>query len=150
MKGCRHHPWRKLRDRYPHIDIEWDDSLPDGVTGFWDGANTIYLDPRLTQRAKRSTIEHETMHLERGFVPVNGVLLAREEAKVDELAARNLITIDMLIDALRWCRGVTGAELADEVWTDQHTVNVRLATLSAAERAQVCRALADCDWADPT
>ncbi|WFR74376.1 hypothetical protein P9209_14685 [Prescottella defluvii] len=56
---------------------------------------------------------------------------------MDELAARSLITIEALIDGLRWCRGVTDAELADEVWTDQHTLNVRLATLTPAERQQI-------------
>lgn len=147
MKGSRHHPWRKLREEYPHITVVWDDTLPDGVAGYWDGETTIYLDPRLTQRARRSTIEHETAHVDRGFVPTDAVLLAREEAVVDELAARNLITIEALIDALRWCRGVIGAELADEVWTDQHTLNVRLAALSPAERTRIESALAACDWA---
>ncbi|MFF0816591.1 hypothetical protein ACFYVR_15790 [Rhodococcus sp. NPDC003318] len=147
MKVCkRHHPWRKLRDHYPHIDIVWDDTLPDGVAGFWDGETTIYLDPRLTQAAKRSTLEHETQHVDRDFAPIDEVLLAREEALVDKLAARNLITIDALIDALRWCRGVAGAELVDEVWTDHHTLNVRLASLTPDERTQIESALTDCDW----
>ncbi|MFC9786474.1 hypothetical protein [Rhodococcus sp. NPDC127528] len=147
MKDCRrHHPWRTLRDQYPHIDIAWDDNLPDGVAGFWDGETTIFLDPRLTQRARRCALEHETTHVNRGFVPVDEVLRAREEGKVDEIAARNLISLDMLADALRWCRGVAGAELADEVWTDQHALNVRLAHLTPAERTQIESALADCDW----
>lgn len=146
MKDCKHHPWRKLRDDHPNIEIVWDDDLDEGVAGYWDGESTIYLDPRLTQSQKRSTLEHETTHIDRGFVPSDDVLLAREESKVDEIAARNLISIDSLIDALRWCRGVAGAELADEVWTDQHALNVRLATLNPAERAEIEAALTDCEW----
>lgn len=147
MKGSRsHHPWRKLRDDFAHIEIVWDDTLEDDVAGRWDGGSIIYLDPRLTQPAKRCTVEHETTHVERGFIPIDEVLLAREESLVDEIAARNLISIGSLVDALRWCRGVAGAELADEVWTDQHTLNVRLATLTPAERSQIETALTDCDW----
>lgn len=136
MTDCRHHPWRRLRDDHPHIDIVFA-PLPDDISGYWDGETTIYIDSRLTQSARRSTLEHETWHMRRGIVPTNSILLAREEAVVDELAARSLITIEALIDGLRWCRGVTGAELAEEVWTDQHTLNVRLATLTLAERRHI-------------
>lgn len=146
MKAFRHHPWRQLRDHYPHIDIVWDDTLPSGIAGFWDGETTIYLDPRLTQRSRRSALEHECAHVDRGFVPMDDVLLAREERAVDIIAARNLITVEQLIDALLWCRGMSGAELADEVWTDHHALNVRLAHLTPDERSQIEMALANCDW----
>ncbi|MGW2096079.1 hypothetical protein, partial [Promicromonospora sukumoe] len=95
---------------------------------------------------RRSVLAHECTHVERGIIPVDEVLLAREERAVDGIAARRLISIERLIDALRWCRGVTGAELADEVWTDQHTLAVRIANLTADERAQIDAALACCDW----
>lgn len=141
----RHHPWRVLRDRFPHITIDLDHEIPGDRAGVWIG-DTIYIDRRLTQAARRSTLEHEVCHVDRGFVPDDPVLIAREEAFVDELAARNLITLDALIAALRWCQGVASAELADEVWTDRHTLNVRLATLTRAERAVIEAELANCEW----
>lgn len=144
--SSHHHPWRHARDHHPHIDIVTHCHLPDGIAGYWDGASTIYLDRDLTQRSRRSVIAHECTHAERGVIPVDEVLAAREELAVDVIAARRLIGIDHLVDALRWCRGVTGAELADEVWTDQHALNIRLAHLTAAERTQIEAALADCDW----
>lgn len=140
MKDCRHHPWRVMRDDHPQITIDLEHELPGDMAGAWIG-DTIYIDRRLTQVGRRCTLEHERQHLERQIIPDHPVLAAREEARVDELAARNLITIDALIDALRWCQGVGGAELADEVWTDRHTLNVRLATLTPKERRQIARAL---------
>lgn len=146
MRGSRHHPWRNARDHHPAIEIITSCRLPDGVAGFWDGDTTIYLDRDLTQRSRRSALEHECTHAARGIIPIDAVLHAREEMAVDVIAARNLIRIEHLIDALRWCRGVSGAELADEVWTDQHTLNVRLASLTREEHAQIEAALANSDW----
>ncbi|WP_411815539.1 ImmA/IrrE family metallo-endopeptidase [Gordonia sp. SND2] len=140
------HPWRWLHDRHARIDIVWHE-LPGNRAGYWDGARTIVLDPRLTQAARRSTLAHELVHVERGIIPIEPTLIAREEAAVDEIAARQLITIDALVDALRWCQRCAGAALADEVWTDQHALNVRLATLTRDERAQIEAALADTEWA---
>ena len=142
----RFHPWRWLRDRHARIDIVWR-QLPGGRAGYWDGAHTIVLDPRLTQAGRRSALAHELVHVERDLIPTDAVLLAREEAAVDEIAARRLISLDALIDALRWCQCAPGAALADEVWTDQHALNVRLRTLTPTERVQIETALADCDWA---
>lgn len=143
MKACshgRHHPWHVMRDEHPHITIDLWHELPDGVAGAWIG-DTIYLDHRLTQVGRRCTLEHERIHLERQLIPDDPVLVAREEAVVDEIAARNLIPLDILIDGLRWCQGVAGVEMADEVWTDRHTLNVRLATLTADEQQQIRTAL---------
>lgn len=57
---------------------------------------------------------------------------ALEERAVQREASRRLITINALIDALRWSRDEY--ELAEELWTDVDTVRTRLANLSAAER----------------
>ncbi|AVL98926.1 hypothetical protein C6V83_00140 [Gordonia iterans] len=141
----RHHPWRALRDHLPHVDITWQ-RIAGAVCGYWDGANRIVMDPRATQAERRSTLAHEMAHIERGVIPLDPVLAAREEATVDEIAARALITLDQLVDALRWCRGAT-SECADEVWTDRHTLAVRMNTLTPAERNYITGRLADCDWA---
>lgn len=140
------HPWQWLRDHLPHVTVV-SHPLPDDLAGGWDGDGRIIIDSRLTQAARRSVLTHELVHIARGSVPDDPVLMAREEAMVDEIAARALIGLDTLIDALRWCRGVPSADMADEVWTDRHALLVRLATLTPAERATVAEALADCDWA---
>ena len=139
------HPWRYLRDRHARVDIVWQE-LPEGVSGYWDGRHTVVLDYRLTQPERRTTLSHELVHVERDIIPIDAVLLAREEALVDEISARRLIPLDRLVDALRWCQGAAGAALADEVWTDQHALNVRLATLTAAERTTIEAALSDIEW----
>ncbi|MFT3661961.1 MAG: ImmA/IrrE family metallo-endopeptidase [Gordonia sp. (in: high G+C Gram-positive bacteria)] len=138
-------PWRWLRDHHPRIDIVWC-FTDDGIAGGWDGDRHIVMDPRLLQAARRSVLAHELVHVERGVLPEQPVLIAREERTVDRIAARLLIPLDALIDAIRWCRGVAGMEMADEVWTDRHTLLARIETLTADERAHIDGALADTDW----
>ncbi len=145
MRASRHHPWRHARDHHPQIDII-SRRLPDGVAGFWDGGQRIYLSHLLTQRGRRSVLDHECAHVERGIIPINEVLAAREELAVDIIAARRLITVEQLIDALRWCRGVVGVEMAEEAWVDLHALRVRITHLTSDERARVVEALADTDW----
>lgn len=57
------------------------------------------------------------------------------EARVQEEAARLLIPIEMLLDALRWTSDPV--ELAAECWVDVRTLTVRLESLTLEERAQV-------------
>ena len=62
---------------------------------------------------------------------------------MSEIAARRLIPLDALADALRWARDLT--ELADELWVDEPTVRCRLDTLDPVEVADLHAALGD-DW----
>lgn len=113
--------------------------LPSGVRGFVDFATCmIHIEARLLQRERRDTFMHELVHLERG-APVAG-FEDREEHAVDAEAARRLIPLPALIDALRWTRDVT--ELAEELDCAEGSVEMRLATLTAADRAAVAAQLA--------
>lgn len=126
----RHHPWRALR-ALTGWTLHWADlGDPDllGVTDYQ--ARTITLASGMTQAQRRSTIAHEVAHVERGPVPAH--LEAREEVAVDVLAARRLITLEMLADGLRWARSVH--ELAEELWVDEAMVEVRLRHLHPSER----------------
>lgn len=106
----------------------------------FDGA-TIWLCSTLTQAERRSALTHELQHAERGIAAAP--YRAREEVIVDELAARKLIPLPGLIEVLRWTRDPY--QIADELWTDAHTVRVRLNTLDPIEVTEIEHAL-DGDW----
>src|SRR5687768_683832 len=123
-----HHPWRAFRALVDWT-LQWA-HLPEGVWGTTDfDDRTVTLAHGLNQAERRSTITHESIHAERG-APAAGYE-AREERVVDELAARRLITLDQLADALVWAYDVH--ELADELWVDVPTAETRLRTLTVAE-----------------
>ncbi|MHC9291990.1 ImmA/IrrE family metallo-endopeptidase [Mycobacterium sp. LTG2003] len=134
------HPWRTAAERYPHINIVCKHKLPRGIRGLLKG-DTIWLCKTLTQAERRSTLTHELLHVSRGVPPPP--LRAREERQVDELAARKLIPLHDLSRALRVSRDA--AELADELWVDRHTVQVRLSTLDPIETAELEHEFGD-EW----
>lgn len=88
--------------------------------------------PDQSQRQRRCTATHELVHAERGH---QGACDRRLERKVDEEAARRLIPLDALAEALLWC--VDEWELAEDLWVDQATVRVRLDTLAVWEQQYV-------------
>ena len=61
----------------------------------------------------------------------------REEAAVDEIAARRLIPIDDLVDALAWARWEVGAEAAGELWCDLAMLLARVQSLTPTERRYI-------------
>ena len=61
---------------------------------------TILLDIRLSRAEERCTLTHELVHAELG--PFPRWLTAREEAAVNAEAARRLIPLDALGEALAW------------------------------------------------
>jgi hypothetical protein len=75
------------------------------------------------------------VHRERGPVPHDPAAAAREERQVDEIAARRLITTEALVDGLRWTRQLD--DLAEHLWVDRPTLNVRMATLDPLEVAEL-------------
>lgn len=127
-----YHPWQHARRLGVTVALaEFDD--PD-LFGYWDSTvRTIYLARGLTQRQRRAVLAHEVEHASHDDRPLlDAALHARRERATDAVAARRLLPLDRLVEALRW----TGneRELADELWVDVHTVRVRLAGLSARER----------------
>lgn len=128
------HPWRHLRHHHPHLHVTTHQPLPPGLRAAWtlDG---IWLRPGLTQAERRCALTHEIIHLERGPVPAHPVLAAAEERVVADLAARRLIPLDSLAQALAWT--TTPHDLAEDLWVDTHTLTIRLRHLTAGERAAV-------------
>lgn len=137
------HPWRHLRHHHPHLEVRFAD-LPDGLLGYTDlSAGVIVLDRSLTQVERRCTVTHELEHVHRGPVPLDPALAAREEAIVDEIAARRLVSLRDLIEALLWSD--SEHEVADELWIDVPTLRTRVARLAEDERAAIEDRLAQTD-----
>ena len=132
------HPWRRLRDR-PEWLLEWG-MLPPGLMGSTcHRRRVITLDLRLSQAERRCTIAHELEHVERGPMPSDPILAAREEESIERAVARRLVTIRALGDALAWAR--TLDEAAEELWVDVATLEARLRSLHPAEHAYLNRRL---------
>lgn len=140
MGNTRWHPWRMLRDHHGDVDVSCRHRLPDRVMGLQLGRR-IWLARGLTQAERRCTLTHELVHRERGPVPVDPAAAAREEAIVDEISARRLITLPQLVEGLKWTR--QAHELADHLWVDRPTLQTRMATLDPLEVAQLEHHLED-------
>lgn len=59
---------------------------------------------------------------------------------VDEIAARRLIPLELLIDAIRWGQGTADEE---ELFVDPGMLLARVRTLTVAERAAIDEAIHD-------
>lgn len=90
---------------------------------------TILLDIKLSRIEERCTLAHELVHAERG--PFPRWATAREEAAVNAEAARRLIPLDALGEALAWSLHPTVA--AEELDVDPPTLEALLRNLAAAE-----------------
>lgn len=123
------HPWRRLR-KLAHIDLAWR-TLP-GKLGITNGNDLVVLDPRQSQTQRRCTIAHELAHIELGHT---GECTPVEEAQARALAARWLIRMEHLLEALAWTENLE--ELADELWVDLDTLMARLDGLTVEERRMI-------------
>lgn len=135
------HPWRMLRRR-PEITLEWHDG---GVAGWYHfGTQTISLRRGMSQAERRSTLRHELQHHFNG--PVLESLLVKEEIACELAAARDLICIRKLGEALAWTQDRD--QVADELWVDPGLLEVRVAHLHRAERAYLRQRLAHLEMED--
>ena len=90
---------------------------------------SILLDIRLSRAEERCTLTHELVHAERGEFPRWAT--TREEAAVNAEAARRLIPLDALGEALAW--SLHPAVAAEELDVDPSTLEALLRDLAAAE-----------------
>jgi hypothetical protein len=121
--------------------------MPDELMGCWDPAtSTIWLDDRLSAAERRSTLEHELVHAERGDGPcATEWHHAKQEASVDREAARRLIDVDDLVKALLRC--LDEREVAEYLNVDVDTVLTRLAYLTPGETRMVEQRMAEAEGA---
>ena len=123
-------PWHALTD-FDRARVVFDD-LPPRRRGEVDfGTQTITLERRLDPTTQRCTLAHELVHLERG--PVIMWCVPREERAVAAIAARRLVSIEALAEAMRWSQDERA--VAEELSVDVRTVRARLRCLDDAERA---------------
>lgn len=133
--GVHAHPWRQIAS-LPGVRVQVAE-LEDDCWGYYDpDQNVIWLDSRLSQAERRCTLVHEQIHAERGDEPCHsGWHEAKQERIVDRLAARRLIHLAAMADALAWAENEW--EIADVLWVDVATVRARLDDLSEYERAYI-------------
>lgn len=129
------HPWRYLRDQYPHWVVVWA-TLPGDLLGYTHHAvQLIVLNDHLLQAERRCTLAHELEHIARGPLPNDPVLAAREELDIERTIARQLIPERKLVDIAHWT--TNRIEAADELWVDVPTLEARLRSLEPDERARI-------------
>ena len=117
--------------------------LPVDVKGVCDfQAKRITLDVDLLEVEARCTLAHELLHAMRGPVPANPVLAAREERQVEQQAARRLIPLGALIEALKWSR--RPSEVAEALGVDEDMLGARVDGLEACELQTVEEAISAC------
>ncbi len=126
-----YHPWRRFRAAAAWTLCQAD--LPDHLHGltYWPTLSVV-LNERLTQTQRRCTICHELVHIERGPVPDDDWLAAREESTVEREVARRLIELQPLGEALAWSRHIS--EAADVLWVTEDVLRARLDCLQPSER----------------
>lgn len=91
------------------------------------------------QAEQRCTIAHEIEHIQRGPTPPDPAIRAREEVAIDRAVARRLIDIDALGEALAW--PLDPSEVADDLWVDRQTLEVRVHSLHPSEQVYLKRRL---------
>lgn len=112
--------------------------LPSG-RGWWEpDQRVLLLDKRQSRREMRCTVAHELEHIIRGdhdVSIVSPVLQARQEVAACSAAARRLIPLGRLVDALLWSQDE--GELAEELNVDEDTLRMRLITLTTEEHTLI-------------
>ncbi len=134
--ACRdhrgHHPWRHI-GLYPDWTIKFVGRLPDGRLGLTIHASkTILILAGLTQAQRRSTLCHEVGHMLRGPASVCRELY--EESLVERQAARLLLPSVRRVGHALAYHHADYKKTADDLWTDENLLNVRLSTLPPKDR----------------
>lgn len=139
----RYSPWAHVH-RLPDVLVVLDDL--EHADAYWEpDERVILLDRRLGQAERRCRLAHELAHLEAGdelcaHGPDAHRLGGRQERRADALAARRLIPLDDLADALAWALHV--GEVAEHLHVDGRTVRARLRSLTDAEKDYIERRIA--------
>ncbi len=107
MMPLRYSPWRDLASR-PHLHLLVAPTGDPDVWGYFEpDTSTVTIDSGCDQVERRCTLAHELAHVDRGDeahhtadYPEAERQTVRDEAAADDLAARRLIPLDRLADAL--------------------------------------------------
>ena len=141
MTHCRGLPVC-LCKRLRRLGIKWCRAvLEDGYEGWYDKpTHTIWTDERLSFARTRTVLAHEIVHAERGDEHTGSAWgELRQEREVDIVAARMLLPLEALADALEGA--VDEFEVAEVLVVDVETLRARLADLTPSELAYVDKRL---------
>ena len=139
-------PWTAASDEWPLVAIR-SEPLPGRRLGeIRDRGTVIVLRAGITRAQATSTLAHELVHLERGLLGCRGQWRAREEFLVHAEAARRLIPLCSLADALRHVGSDEERHVATVLGVDRYTLRVRVSGLTELERAGLGRLLRRCEW----
>lgn len=128
-------PKRALRE-CAYITYLRADLLPGEKGRYYCAHNTIVISRALNQAGRRCALTHELIHAETRDEEVDAPLFeSKRERAVDREAARRLIPIERLIEALLW--SCDPHEIADELWVDLDTLQMRCGSLSEHERTAI-------------
>ncbi|TCJ23053.1 hypothetical protein [Nocardioides jejuensis] len=130
-------PWRRLRE-LAHVTLLWHDGGSMGHTSHRFQA--ISLRRGMTWAERRCTVQHELLHLERGWQPLG--LRAKDEELVRRETSRLMLpSIETVGEAIAWSHSIE--EAADELGVDVYVLRKRLRHLHPAERHYLSRRLTD-------
>jgi len=123
-------PWHALDD-LPEVTVLWRHQKPCGL--YYHHERMISLRVGLTAAQERCTLTHELVHAERGdFGVPEATLDARQELLVEREAARRLISLQALAEAVAW--SCHPGEIAEALHVDLGTLRARLEALTDDER----------------
>lgn len=126
-------PWGALRDQ-EGLTLVF--AAMDDAGRYYHRHKAIAIAKDLSQAERRSVLAHELVHAERGDVTCCSDWHAgKQERRVERTAARWLINLDELVDALLW--GDDERELAEVLWVDVDMVRARLAGLTKQEKQAI-------------
>ncbi len=126
MTASMRHPWHDLLGRQ-HIDVQWP-QLAVEILADTDGQDSIRIDPRLTQVARRCALDHELAHIDLGHI--GGCNPAGERA-ARQLSARRLIPLVGLAQAMAATLDLD--DVAEDCWVIRDVLDDRLAGLTQDE-----------------
>lgn len=125
---------RRLRK----LGISWERRrLAPGYDGWYDDERrTIVTDERLDHAEARSVLAHELVHAERRDVRTESAWTElQQEYQVDVIAARLLLPLDVLADAL--CESGDEVEAAVALGVTLNVLHIRMSDMTPAESAYV-------------
>jgi Zn-dependent peptidase ImmA (M78 family) len=146
MSDSTYSPWRHVATM-PDVVIDYDDDLPSGDAWWSPAHRVILIATGLTQIERRCALAHELVHIENDDQQLDGPdserIERRRERAAEHTAARRLIHLDDLMDALAWCMSLE--EVAEELHVDRALLDTRLELLDAEDQ-EIIRARFAGEW----
>ena len=140
MGESLYHPWRAFRLVAAGYELVWG-PLPPGKLGETDhDARQVTLVPGMSYEQRRSTIAHELEHILKRYDACE----SRDECLVEQQAARKLINIRALGEALAWSPHPN--EQCAELGVDIDMLHARLAHLHPGEKHYIRQRLDEPNW----